>query len=287
LSSENYFWLAAIAFVAWLAWQRRIWQLLTPARYYSFMEEIVRLAPVSAIYRAWKKALGLPRRSPALFGLTLLLFACPPILDYLTDRVVKLDDNKLLAIGFSWQAFGAACLAVLAVRLHRISGDRGQEPVSLRLSLMSAAWGIGLWAFMTLTGIALSYAAPQLPIGLASLAVWLDRYIPQVLFVLIVFIRPALSLGDAKPWLASYRAVLSKPVATLVWISMLSAPLALFRVGFGQLIYQYWNVPPDWAIWSYQAAVSLFNAFNFSAFEMSTAIMFMNLKLKWRVIVDF
>ncbi len=273
-------------FVVWVVSQNGVWRMLTPVQRESFQPETIRLAPLSAIGKAWFLAVRLPWTRPRLCAALLAVFSVPPALDYLTGRVLTLGPNRLLALAISWLVLEAALLAIAAIRLHRHAAGGFDETPSRWLSTMAALTGMIIFLGMRASGLGVALLAQHLPVALAPLGGSLENYLPIIVFSILVFVRPALSLGFEPPLGVALGALWKKPLAVVFWVTLLSVPLAIVQFLLSLLVGLIWRQPPDAAIFFVEVVEALFNVVNFSAFEMATAGMLINLQSKWMAVEE-
>ncbi len=244
----------------------------------------VSIKPLGAFRAAWSGAWRVVLADNGTCRALLAIFAAAPALEIIFARVVPLSPRKMFVAGFAWQAITAMLLAALAVRLHRSALGVAAPAVAplWRLQFRAALWGLGIFLALKAFSLGAAILAAFLPGGLAQPANLANMAFSAILFVPFAFVRPALALGYSSPLRAAFSAVRAKPVRVVAWIVALSLPLELFRMSLALTLPHLDLRPAGPGLFVYQAALVLFNVFNFSAFEMTVALTLRNLNTRWR-----
>ncbi len=244
------------------------------------------ILPLQSIFRSWIGAFRYLFENREVALALLCLFLAAPALQILFVRIIAASPSVLLAAGIAWQAITATLIAFLALRIHDWVLTKGSERYKRRPEREVWAMVYGLTIFLLLLGV--NYGFAQLttlaPPGLWPAGALANSLLRVLLFAPLALVRPALSLGEARPWSAAFAAMKSCPVSFLIWITALSAPIVLSKFVVYSFIRQ--HDPSTLHYFEAQIALAAFNVVNCIAFEMTTLRMLRNLDPK-RAVPDY
>jgi len=268
-------------FLLWLASHSGVWQMLTPVRHESWATTVTRLAPIEAISAAWANALRMARRRNPISMILLAIFAFTPLLDLVVSRILAWGLGRQLAVSIVWAVIKFGLLGMVAIRLHWFAVGRFDDAPSWSLRIVSACWFVAMALATNAITYVLANLVPHLPPALVYPGTISVLLLPQSFFSIFIFLRPALSLELNPPLRSALMAFWSKPLLVWAVVVALAFPLPLLNLFLTWVVSIFWRAPPDLVYAVNNALVALFNVLNFSAFEMATATMLVNLQSKW------
>jgi hypothetical protein len=202
------------------------------------------LRPLSIPIPAWQFALTGWRTNPRVLAAVSAVVALGAAAQLYFVNTSGHDEVTLLIASIVWQACAAALAAAVAVPLHLfvihaflrardIDPPGGRRNVAA-LMRRAAAFGAAIWIVGYLLGIAfksvlLAVEAPLREMGVVSLAVVAGlQFVSFLLTSLLALVRPALSLGLARPLRTGVRMAVRHARALYVLLAVLGIlPLLL------------------------------------------------------------
>ena len=192
------------------------------------------LRPLPILLTAWRLAVESWRwQRKIVLAVSLLVFTGASLQFYFVNTSGH-DEQTLLIASIFWQAFLATLVAALAVPLHLFvihvylrapvadpsEGGRKLAPLMLR----AASYGLAIWIFGYLLGVACKFVILVTQPPLRQIESFGLAFVVFLATGLLALVRPALSLGMARPLRTGIAMGWRRALALYLMMAVLAIP---------------------------------------------------------------